>query len=47
MIGTYDHVNLHSIGTDPKEKEEDKMRSNFAHAGSHIVFLSCPTCEYM
>ena len=37
MIGADVHVNLHPIGTDLVEKEEDKMRSIFARSRSHIV----------
>ena len=38
MIGAIAHVNLHMIGTNLEEKVEDKMRSIFARAGSHIVY---------
>ena len=40
MIGTIIHVNLHPIGTDLEEKEEDKMRLIFACARSHIVYFA-------
>ena len=40
MIGIYVHVKLAFCGPDLEEKEEDKRRSIFACAGSHIVYLA-------
>ena len=40
MIGADVHVNLHPIGTDLEEKEEDNMKSIFDQARSHTVYFA-------